>query len=89
MDITERVNTIARTPEEVEINLTPLLLEICLDGIVLFGSEYFEPLRTKARKALEQSGMIRERVGREWYWHFPSRPPRRWELSWEGYRELA
>lgn len=89
MEIDERVNTIARTPSEIEANLTSLMLEICIDGVVCFGDTYFEPLRQKALTALKQSGMIRERVGKEWYWHFPSQAPHDWELTWEGYRELA
>lgn len=83
-----RINTIAKTPKEVDINLTPLLLEICVDGVCLFGESYFEPYRKKALNALSQSGLKRKRVGGEWYWQFERIPDKEWELSWEGFREL-
>ena len=47
------VNFITKTPEEVAANLTPLLLDICVDGICLFGEKYFEPYRQKALIALQ------------------------------------
>lgn len=87
-EIPMRVNTIAKMPEEVDSNLTPLLLEICVDGICIYGNDYFEPYRKRAIKALNQAGLKRRRVGREWYWQFAKIPDREWELTWEGFREL-
>ena len=83
-----KINTIAKTPEEVARNLTPLLLEICVDGICLYGEDYFESYRKKAMNALADSGLKRRRVGREWYWQFEKMSEKEWELSWEGFREL-
>ncbi len=83
-----RINTIAKTPEEVDSNLTPLLLEICVDGICLYGSDYFEPYRKRAMNALNQSGLMRKRVGQEWRWQFEKIPTKEWEMTWEGFREL-
>jgi predicted nucleotidyltransferase len=88
-DIPLRINTIAKTPKEVDSNLTPLLLEICVDGVCLYGKDYFEPYRKKALRALKQAGLKRKRVGREWYWQFEKIPKREWELTWEGFREIA
>ncbi len=88
LDIPIRINTVAKTPEEVEANLTPLLLEICIDGICLFGEEYFEIYRQKALNAVKHSGLKRKQVGREWYWQFTEIPDKEWELTWEGFREL-
>lgn len=88
-DIPLRINTISKTPEEVDSNLTPLLLEICVDGICLYGKDYFEPYRKKALRALKQAKLKRKRIGREWYWEFEKIPKREWELSWEGFREIA
>ena len=87
-DIPLRINTIAKTPEEVDANLNPLLLEICVDGVCLYGEDYFEPYRKKAMNALKDAGLKRKRVGREWYWKFEKIPDREWELTWEGFREL-
>jgi predicted nucleotidyltransferase len=88
MDIPERTNAIAKTPEEIDENLTPLLLEVCVDGKCLHGSDYFEPYRQKALAALQESGLKRKRVGREWYWQFERIPKKNWELTWEGFHEL-
>ncbi len=84
-----RINTIAKTPEEVKKNLTPLILEVCVDGICLYGKDYFEPLRKKALNALKDAGLKRKMVGHEWYWHFEKIPIKEWELTWEGFRELS
>jgi predicted nucleotidyltransferase len=88
MNIPLQINIIAKTPEEVESNLTPLLLEICVDGVCLFGESYFESYRKRGLRALKQSGLKRRRVGREWYWQFEKFPQKEWELTWDGYREL-
>lgn len=84
-----RINTIAKTSEEVKKNLTPLMLEACVDGICLYGKDYFEPLRKKALNALKHAGLKRKRIGHEWYWHFNKVPMKEWELTWDGYRELS
>jgi predicted nucleotidyltransferase len=78
---------VAKTPQEVEDNLTPLLLEVCVEGICLYGEQYFEPYRKKALHALRQSGLKLERIGGTRMWMFPHLPKDTWELSWEGYRE--
>jgi predicted nucleotidyltransferase len=83
-----RVNTIAKTPEEVEENLTPMLLEIGMDGVCLFGDAYFKNFRDKVTSAVRQAKLRRSRVGKEWYWQFEEIPAREWEISWEGFREL-
>lgn len=83
-----RINTIAKTPEEVEQNLTPLLLEIGVDGVCLFGNLYFKNYRDKVLKAIRQAGLKREKNGGEWYWQFEKVPRKEWELSWNGFREL-
>jgi len=87
-DIPLRVNTIAKTPEELNANLTPLILKVCVDGDCLYGMDYFEPYREKAIKAINQSGLKRKRVCREWYWEFDKIPQKEWELTWEGFHEL-
>jgi predicted nucleotidyltransferase len=81
------VNLRAKTPPEFEADLTPLYLDVCVDGICLFGEKYFLPMRDKARAALAASGMKRTRLGRSLYWMLPGAGPRNWELTWDGYRE--
>lgn len=88
IEISLRVNFITKTPEEVAANLSPLLLDICVDGVCLFGIEYFEAFRKKALNALKQSKLKRKRAGQVWYWGFEKVPQKEWELTWEGFREL-
>ncbi len=83
------ISFVAKTPEEVAANLTPLLLDVCVDGICLYGAAYFEPYRQQALAALRQSKLRRQRVGGTLMWLFPQMPATDWELSWEGYLEYA
>ncbi|MBI5014222.1 MAG: nucleotidyltransferase domain-containing protein [Deltaproteobacteria bacterium] len=80
---------VAKTPSEVDANLTPLLLDVCADGVSLYGAEYFEPYRRKALAALRQAGMDRKKIGQAWMWTLPCGPSGDWELTWDGYRERA
>lgn len=79
---------VIKTPEEVDANLTPLLLDICVEGICLYGDEFFEPYRKKALGALRQSGLRRAQIGDTLMWVFPSFRDGDWELTWDGFREL-
>ena len=79
----------AKTPEEVEINLTPLMLDICVDGVCMYGNSFFEEYRQKAVAALHQAGLVRRHLAGTWMWVFPHLPTKNWDLSWEGYHEHA
>lgn len=78
---------IGRTPEEFAATVTPLLLDICTDGICLFGSNFFEPYRRKVLATVRRAGLEREELGEDRVWMFREQPARNWELSWEGFRE--
>jgi len=88
-DLPGAMNLHAKTPLEFEADLTPLYLDICVDGICLYGEGYFEPLRSKCLAALISSRMQRTRVGGSLFWMLPGGGARNWELTWEGYRERA
>jgi uncharacterized protein len=83
------INFVAKTPSEIAANLSPLLLDVCVDGICLYGSDYFEPYRRRALAALQQSKLQRQRIGDALLWLFPQMPVTHWKLSWEGYLEYA
>ena len=82
------VNIIAITPDQVAANLTPLLLDIRVDGVCLYGAEYFEKFRRKALNASKKSRLTRKYMGRDWHWHFEKIPKKEGELTWEEFREL-
>jgi hypothetical protein len=81
------ISLVAKTPQEVDQNLTPLLFDVCLDGICLYGEAYFDPYRRRALAAKDQAGLHRKRIGGEWVWRFPKVPAHSWEITWQGYRE--
>ncbi|MEI6670321.1 MAG: nucleotidyltransferase domain-containing protein [Acidobacteriota bacterium] len=81
------LSIVARTPAEVESNLTPLLLDVCAEGICLFGDAYFQPLRTLARRALDQSGLRRQMVAGTLMWVFPQVRTPNWRLDWDGFHD--
>jgi hypothetical protein len=78
---------VARTPTEVESNLTPLLLDVCAEGVCLFGDAYFQPLRTLALRALGQSGLQRQSVAGTLMWVFPQARTPNWSLDWNGFHD--
>lgn len=87
VDLPERLSVIAKTPQELEKDLTPLLVEVCVDGIALYGQTYFEALRARMLQVLGDSGLQRRFIAGTWMWLFPNLPRQNWELTWEGYRE--
>lgn len=89
LDIPVKFNFIAKRPEELAENLTPLLLDVCVDGKVIEDDGYFDAYRKKGLEALGQAKLKRTRVGREFYWRFEEIPQREWELTWDGYHEFA
>jgi hypothetical protein len=89
MDMPISFNFVAKSPAEVAENLTPLLLDICVDGKVIYDEGFFETYREKGLAAVRQAKMKRRRIGREWCWQFDRIPRKEWELTWDGYREFA
>lgn len=85
--VPERVAIVAKTPQELQRALTPLVVDVCADGISLYGQEYFQSLRSKAMRALESAGLQRRYLAGTWMWIFPSLPAVEWEVTWEGDRE--
>lgn len=78
---------VAKTPEELAANLTPLLLDVFADGHCLLGESLFEAYREKARAAVRQAGIRREDLGGHRMWTLPGGPSAAWELTWDGYRD--
>jgi predicted nucleotidyltransferase len=89
LDMPVQFSFVAKSPEEIAENLTPLLLDICVDGKVIHDDGFFEVYRKKGLEALGQAKMRRRRVGRELCWQFERIPRKEWELTWDGYREFT
>ena len=82
-----RAPAATRAPSEIEANLTPLLLDVCAEGICVFGDAYFQPLRTLALRALDQSGLHRQSVAGTLMWVFPHARTPNWRLEWDGFHD--
>jgi predicted nucleotidyltransferase len=85
----ERLSVIAKTPQEIQSDLTPLMIDVCVDGAALYGAEYFHSLKTKVIQVLENAGLQRRRLAGTWMWIFPSLPRKEWSVTWEGYHERS
>jgi hypothetical protein len=83
----ERLSVIAKTPQELPGNLTPLVVDVCVDGIGLYGQAFFEALPGKVLQALRDSDLQRRRIAGTWMWMFPALPEKDWGVTWEGCRE--
>jgi hypothetical protein len=85
--IPEGIRIIAKTPAEVDANLTPMLLDICIDGKCLWGESFWNPYRERALAALHSSGMQRHKIDGGFFWAFPTAITANWELDWSGFHE--
>jgi hypothetical protein len=82
---------LGKTPEEFERYFPSLYLDIGLDGVVLFDREgYAEGKLNRIREIIAEAGLVRERLeGGNMFWNWDRKTARQWEITWEGYRELA
>ena len=80
-----QVNILAYTSSEWFARVTPLALDIALDGIVLYdNTDALLSVRLSAlRKQLSDLGLERQAIGEnEWIWLWRDNPQRHWTLEW-------
>lgn len=79
-----QANVVAHTPREWFDRVTPLALDIALDGIILYdNSDGLLPTRLAAlRQQLAQLGLERQAIDHEWIWLWRDKPQLHWELEW-------
>jgi len=80
------INLLAYTPAEWFARVTPLALDIALDGIVLYerSPAMFSARLMVLRKQLSDLGLERKMLGKgEWLWLWRDRPRRQWRLEWQ------
>lgn len=79
-----RAAILARTPTEFESHLSSLMLDLALDGIVLYDLEDYVTQRLAALKRLiTNRGLYREQVGRDFIWQWKQFPGSNWSLEWK------
>jgi len=75
---------LARTPTEFESHLSSLMLDLALDGAVLYDPEGYVTQRLTALKRLiTNRGLYREQVGRDFIWQWKQSPGSNWSLEWK------
>lgn len=79
-----RANVLLHTPDEWFRRVTPLALDISLDGVLLYdGSNGLFPARLAAlRQQLRALGLAREQIGSEWLWLWQDKLQPTKELAW-------
>jgi hypothetical protein len=83
-------SVLAKTPEELERYFPSLYLDIGRDGIVVWDrDDYTARKLQRIREITAQAGLVRKRNNGEMNWVWQNPPKRHWEITWEGFRELA
>jgi predicted nucleotidyltransferase len=84
-----QVSVLAKTPAELEANLTSLLLDVALDGIILYDTDAYIARRlAHVQHLLAEKGLYRVQVGRDLTWQWREFPGRDWSIEWEMRDEL-
>ncbi len=84
------ISVIAKTKKEFEAGFPSLYLDLALDGVLLFDTDdYMQNKLARIRELTREAGLHRIRFDGEMAWKWRKRPAPRWELDWEGFRELA
>ena len=84
------LSLLGKTTEEFEGYFPSLYLDIGLDGVLLHDRDGYTAARLgRVREIIAQAGLSRRRLkgGLDWNWERP--PQLHWEITWDGFRELA
>lgn len=72
-----------KTEEEIDKDITSLLLDIAIDGKTLYDNGFMSERLDRLRKILDKKGLIREKVKNSFFWKWKVPPASgRWEISW-------
>jgi len=83
-------SVLGKTPDEFEAHFPSLYLDIGLDGIVITDRDgYTKHKLDRIREIIAQARLKRERKNGDLHWVWRKPPHRHWEITWEGFRELA
>ena len=84
-------SVLAKTPEEFERHFPSLYLDIGRDGVVLYDRDGYTARKLqRIREIIRETGLVRKRLARgSLFWDWNRKVTRPWEITWEGFRELA
>ena len=78
------ISLLAKTPAEFEARVSPLYLDIALDGEILYDSRGYAATRLeKLKNFIAKSGLYRFRSKDGEMWKFTRHTSQPWSLSWE------
>ena len=84
VDCRGAISLLAKTPMEFEARVSPLYLDIALDGKILYDpKEYVAARLEKLKNLIARSGLYRLRSKDGEIWKFFRTPWQPWNLSWE------
>jgi len=85
------ISVLGKTPEEFERYFPSLYLDIGLDGVVLYDRGGYTAAKLKrVREIIAQAGLVRLRLDKNnMFWNWNRKVTRPWEITWEGFREIA
>jgi hypothetical protein len=79
-----QASVIAKTPDEFSASLSPLFLDIALDGLILYDTDDFLSTRLAfLRRLIEERGLERQRSQTDFLWRWKQFPGFDWSLDWE------
>lgn len=88
--IKRRFSIIAQTEKEFVSHFSSLYLDLGLDAISIYDSDDFLAQKLqRIRQIIEEAGLTREQSGKDFYWDWDVSPKACWEITWDGYHELA
>jgi predicted nucleotidyltransferase len=77
------ISLLAKTPEEFELHVASIYLDIALDGRVLYDPHgYAQQQLTALHNLIERAGLYRERTVAGNVWRWRKRPAGPWTLEW-------
>jgi len=86
----EKISITARTPGEFESGFPSLYLDLAVDGVILYDAgNYMTKKLQRIQEIIKQAGLERKRFDHQFSWEWENQPKGRWEITWEGYHELA
>jgi uncharacterized protein len=78
------VSLLGKTPAEIEARVSPLYLDIALDGLILYDPNgYGASKLAKLKNLIDKSGLYRLRCPEGDVWKFTKTPSQSWYLAWE------
>jgi predicted nucleotidyltransferase len=85
------ITVLGKTPEEFERYFPSLYLDVGLDGVALYDRDGYAARKLqRIREIIRETGLVRKRLVRgSLFWDWPIKVTRPWEITWEGFHELA